>query len=367
MNKYIVNKNLNIIFVRLTLKSEFMKTKNLLLIFPFIFIALSLVSTTSCKKDDGGTDSVTGWKALGTLDIANVYDLYIDKAGMLYAAGAFKNAAGKYYVAKWDGSKWSEVGTLNINDNVLAITGDASGNLYIAGLFTDSNGEYVLRWNGSSWTNIGYTSGGSGYISTLCTDAAGILYAGSDTHVGKWSGGGWTSLNMTGFMHWVNAVFIDKGGNLIVAGGSYTAGTGGAVAKWNGNGWTELGTLNTYEQAYTLCNDASGNLYAGGGFDPQSGYVVKWNGTAWTNLGLNGNSQVNSICTDTKGNLYAGGSFYNSKNKFYVAKWDGTAWSDLGLDAYAGINKLIHSNGKLYAAGSLAFILNSGHYIAVYN
>lgn len=300
---------------------ELMKIKNLVLIFPFILIGLCLVSTNSCTKDNGGADSSTGtgWKALGNLDIANVYDLYIDKSGILYAAGAFKNAAGNHYVAKWDGSKWSEVGILNINSNVLAISGDANGNLYIAGLFTNSNNdEYVLKWNGTSWIDIGYALGGSDFITTLCTDAAGNLYSGSDTHVAKWSGGSWTKLNMTGFNHWVNTVFIDKSGSLIVAGGSYTAGTGGSVAKWNGNGWTELGTLNTYEQAYTLCNDANGNLYAGGGFDSQSGYVVKWNGSSWTNLGLNGNSKVNSICSDTKGNLFAGGSFYNSKNKFYV-------------------------------------------------
>ncbi|MGE5457892.1 MAG: hypothetical protein ACM3RX_06020 [Methanococcaceae archaeon] len=342
--------------------------KNKRLILPAILSGLMMFSAGSCTKDDGNTDTGTGWSALGNLDLANVYDMYVDKTGNLFVAGAFKNAAGNHYVAKWDGTKWSEVGTLNINDNILAICGDANGNLYIGGLFTNTAGqEYVAKWNGSTWTNIGYTAEGSDMILSLRTDAAGNLYGGSDTKVSKWNGSTWTKLNMTGYNHWVNTLFIDASGNLYTGGGSFTAGTGGCVAKWNGNGWTEIGSLNTYEQAYSICTDASGSLYAAGGFTSQSGYVVKWNGSSWTNLALNGNGRVNSICTDSKGNLYAGGSFYNSKNKFYVAKWNGTTWTDLGLDAYSGINKLIHSNGKLYVGGFLAFILNSGHYVAVSN
>ncbi len=39
----------------------------------------------------------------------------------------------------------------------------------------------------------------------------------------------------------------------------------------------------------------------------------------------------------------------------------------MGLDAYSGVNKLIISGNNLYAAGFLEFILNSGHYVAVYH
>ncbi len=342
-----------------------MKTKNRIWIFSFMLMGMVLMFTNSCKKDSSSSSTTNGWSALGDRDLNDVRDLYLDKAGNLYAVGFFKNSSDNYYVAKWNGSSWSEVGTLNINGSIFAITGDANGNLYIGGSFTDANGSYyVAKWNGSTWTNIGYTAS-SGDILPLCNDAGGYLFAGGDTRVFEWNGSSWSALNMTGYDHWVNTLLVANG-SLYVGGGAFTAGTGGCVAKWNGNGWSTIGDLNSYEEAYTLCTDVNGNLYAGGGFDFQSGYVVKLNGSSWTNLGLNANDMVKSICTDGKGNLYAGGSFYNSSNKFYVAKWDGSSWTDMGLDAYSGINKLVYSNGSLYVAGLLEFILNSGHYIAVY-
>ena len=99
------------------------------------------------------------------------------------AAGAFKNSSGNYYVVKWDGSKWSEVGTLNINDNIYAICGDSNGDLFIASAFRDANDKYyVLKWNGSTWTNIGFYQD-YGNVLTLCTDASGNLYAGTGVWV----------------------------------------------------------------------------------------------------------------------------------------------------------------------------------------
>jgi len=269
-----------------------MKKKNRIWICPLMIMGMLLMLTNSCKKDDENTNPTNGWSALGgKQDIFGVSDMYVDKSGNIYAVGSFKNSSGNYYVAKWDGSKWSEVGTLDINDNIEAITGDANGNLYICGLFTNANDHhFVDKWNGVKWINIGEVDGGE----SLCADANNNVYAGTDTRVFKWNGNNWTALNMTGFVHWVNTLLTDASGNLYVGGGSFV-GSGGSVAKWNGNGWSEIGTLNTYEQVYSLCLDANGNLYAGGGFLDQSGYVVKWNGSNWTDLGLNGNGQVRSI------------------------------------------------------------------------
>ena len=115
-----------------------MKTKNIHWIFPFILVGMALLFANGCKKDDSNKNSgnpTTGWSVLGNLDVNGVYDLYMDKNGNLFAAGAFQNNSGNRYVAKWDGSNWSEVGTLDINGNIFAITGDASGNLYIGGQF----------------------------------------------------------------------------------------------------------------------------------------------------------------------------------------------------------------------------------------
>src|ERR1035437_5890920 len=186
----------------------------------FMLMGMVFLFTNSCRKDSGSSNSSSGWSALGNKDMYAVYSLYADKNGILCAAGAFTNSSGNHYVAKWDGSKWSEVGTLNINDNIFAICGDSKGNLYIGGSFTDSNGAYyVAKWNGSSWTNISFAPGG-GYILTLCTDASDNLFAASD-FVAKWDGNTWTRLNMSGYDHFVNTILIDASNNLYVGGGAF--------------------------------------------------------------------------------------------------------------------------------------------------
>ena len=353
--------------------------KNKIWFYPIILIGIVFLFTNSCKKDEQISNSTNDWFALGgKQDLNSVYDLYVDDTGNLYAAGAFKNSSGNYYVAKWDGNKWSEVGTLNINGNIFTICGDPSGNLYIGGAFTDSNrNTYVAKWNGTSWTNIGSTTSYSGYIHSLISDASGNIYMAADglnfdgtlngnVSVVKWNGSSWS--RMGSFLDtYINSLCIDGSGNIYAGGGGLSAApNGGYVAKWNGSDWDKTGDLDAYEEVYTLTADVNGNIYAGGGFNFQSGFVVKWNGSNWTDLNLNGNDDVKASCMDTKGNLYTGGSFNNSDNKFYVAKWNGSSWSDMGLNAYSGIYKLLYSNGYLYVAGNLEFELNSGHYIAAY-
>lgn len=367
-------------------------------------LAMIAVLFNSCKKDSsgGGNVSVNGWSALGNKqDLCDmtytgthgggVYDTYVDNIGNLYAVGSFKNGNGEFYVAKWNGSNWSEISvplSLANYTGIEAVTTDASGNLYVSCSYqhteTDSSTSYyyhVLKWDGSNWTNIGsshifdqgptwtlaITSGVE--LNKLCASPDGVLYGTNNTYVFKYNGSSWDTLTMNGFPHYVNDILIDASGNMYIGGGNLQAGV--EVAVWNGSGWSAMGDLNGSvtengnDAVYSLCKDGNGNLYAAGGFLEVAGYVVKWNGSAWENLNLNGNARVNSICTDAQGNLYAGG-WFNQNNKYYVAKYDGSSWSNMGLNAYAGINELGIEHGKLYAAGLLQNELNDGCYIAVH-
>ena len=350
-------------------KGGIMRKQNKILIFQFVLLGIILFFTNSCTNNN--PNPTLGWSALGNMDnLYRVNDLYIDSDGNLYAAGDFNNDIENVYVGKWDGSDWSEVGTLGtlgLNSSPLLICGDASSNLYVAGLFRNS--EYinrVIKWDGSNWSDLGSPTNGTAYLQDMVTDAGGNLFVGVDIRVFFWNGSSWEVKNMAGFSHWVNALLAHPDGNLYVGGGAFTGGFGGAVGLGNGDGWSYVGDLSSYEQVHTLCTDANGNIYAGGGFESQSGYVVKWDGTSWTDLELNANRKVNSICTDPDGNLYAGGDFSNSSNGYYVAKWDGSNWTDMGLKANSTVSKLTYSDGYLYVAGTLHGELNDGHYIAVF-
>jgi hypothetical protein len=91
-----------------------------------------------------------------------------DKTGNLYVAGLFTNDStthlkGRKFVAKWDGVQWSEVGNanskLNANEAITTMYFDSAENLYVRGGFTDSitytkGTKYIAKWDGLQWSKF---------------------------------------------------------------------------------------------------------------------------------------------------------------------------------------------------------------------
>ena len=312
---------------------------------------------------------------------ADIYSTIIDKAGNIYSAGAFTNSSGFYYVAKWNGTTWAELGTganaLKANNIIYALTTDNAGNIYAAGYFTNSSGNYyVAKWNGSSWDSLYDSSNpswGNGAILALSTDKNGNLYAAgglvdSNNHVYviKWDGTHWTSLGTDANAPngGIYTLAADQLGNIYAA-GLFTNGNSYYVAKWDGTTWSQPGnTDNSFNGIInTIIVDDSNNLYVTGDYDyeyPLSNishpYIAKWNGTKWsmdtTNLLL---GWRNTLALDKRGNLYAGGD--------HIIKWNGTNWVNLDkgnnapiftADSY--INSIvIDSLDNVYVSGTLKF------------
>jgi len=102
----------------------------------------------------------------------------------LYAGGYFTSAGGvpANYIAKWDGSAWSALGSgmggANPYVNALAVSGT---NLYAGGSFTTAGGvtaNYIAKWNGNTWSALG--SGMNSTVYALAVDASGHLFVGGD-------------------------------------------------------------------------------------------------------------------------------------------------------------------------------------------
>ncbi len=344
------------------------------------------------------------WSELGGTIAASFYSSYgiqtltTDGGGNVYAAGYFRNGIGKFYVAKWYGSGWSELGGTNNStfiNSISTLTADASGNMYAACNFTDVNGKYyVTKWNGSSWSKLGginaFTFDSS--IVTLTTDAGGNLYAAGEfrngnkkQYVAQWNGSGWSELggtNASTFNWRINTLTTDAGGNVYAAGGFSNGNGKQYVAKWNGSGWSELGGTNASafnNSILTLTTDNVGNVYAAGYFSNGNGkfYVAKWNGSGWSELGGTNastfNSYIHTLTTDAGGNVYTAGWFSNGNGKWYVAKWNGSGWSELGgtnastFYGHYGIKTLTtDAGGNVYAAGD--FTNSNGKcYVAKWN
>jgi hypothetical protein len=295
----------------------------------------------------------------------------------LYAAGAFTSAGGNLanYIAKWDGSSWSALGS-GISGAGGDIYGDDYGpsvsalamsgsTLYAGGIFYAAGGNSancIAQWDGSSWSPLGSgvsgaSSEGDGvgeyygpYVYALAVSGMGSnLYVGGnfDTPVpslAQWDGSSWSVLGlnlMEGVNGSVDALAVS--GSDLYVGGSFTTVPGiaaNSIAKWDGSSWSPLGAgmVGTYPYVYALAV-SGGTLYAGGYFTNAGGaaanHIAQWDGSSWSALGSGtsgGDNPYVSALAMSGNNLFVGGGFTNAGGSIvnYIAKWDGNSWSALG-------------------------------------
>lgn len=226
-----------------------------------------------------------------------------DNAGNVYASGLFYDANNKNYVAKWDHltNTWSELGTgsnalnpTNIPNGgatLKSIVVDNSGNVYAAGHFRNNNGNgsfYVAKWDGTTWTELGGTNSlnANGTINDLKIDAEGNIYAAGDftdiygsTGVAKWNHttNTWSMLGILNSNTTVESIALDANGVVYAPVYQYynLYPHVSLVARYNSsnNTWTEVdGSSNFFSyNILALATDAMGHLYAGGAFRDASG------------------------------------------------------------------------------------------------
>jgi hypothetical protein len=102
------------------------------------------------------------WKPLGKGLNGTVRSLVVFK-GQLYAAGTFTASGNEqcHYVAYWNGKKWNSLGDEKTGEGTnLYINGMLADKdyLYIAGSFTKAGNtpaKYVAKWDGKKWTAVG--------------------------------------------------------------------------------------------------------------------------------------------------------------------------------------------------------------------
>jgi hypothetical protein len=331
------------------------------------FTTAGPVSAPGIARWDGSS-----WSALGSGmggSYHSVLDLTVfDDGGgeALFAAGQFTTAGGinAKYIARWDGSSWSALGsgmggTQHPFVYALTVFNDGGGPaLYAGGGFTTAGGasaNYIAKWNGSNWSALGSGTDESVVALMVFDDGGGpALYAGGHfttaggagaNHIAKWDGSSWSALGSgtDGEFPYVYAltVFDDGGGPALYAGGYFTSAGGvGAnhIAKWDGSNWSALGsgTGGEFPHVYALMvfDDGGGPaLYAGGYFTSAGGvganHIAKWDGSSWSALGSGtggGVPYVHALSAFDGGSgpaLYVGGQFTIAGGNVspFIAQW----------------------------------------------
>jgi hypothetical protein len=361
----------------------------------------------------GAADGSVGpWSALGSDGAGNgalnnfVYAVAVSGTNV-YVAGAFSNAAGiaeADYVARWNGSAWSALGSngagngalVNASIRAIAVSGSS---VFVGGYFNNAAGiataDYVAKWNGSAWSALGSNGAGNGalnsavlalavdgpnlYAGGLFTNAAAVATA---DYVAKWNGSAWSALGSNGAGDGalasadVRALAIS--GTSLYVGGDFSdvAGiaTADSIVRWNGSAWSALGSNGAGDGAISAAYPsvstvmaigvAGADLYVGGIFSNAGGieaadHIAKWNGSAWSALGsVHGQGAlgpaVRTIAISGT-DIYAGGDFSVAAG-VRISRWNGSTWSPLAADGALGlvssVNTVAVLTDDLYLGGT---------------
>lgn len=275
-----------------------------------------------------------------------VYALATDAAGNIYAGGSFSEVNG---VPRRLLVKLSAAGDVDpdwnaspvIGSLVYALAIDASGNVFVGGLFFTIGGQSrsslaKLASTGSGAVDPNWNPGNTGPVYALAMDGTGNLFVGGDfTTVGGQSRRGLAKLSGSGAgaadPTWnpslsgpsrdlVNALALDADGNLF-AGGSFVSASGlgrSGIVKLSPAGVADP-TWNPSPNGsvVSLATDATGNVWVGGVFTSIGGlsrlHVAKLSGTgvgaADPGWNPSPDEPVGSITVDAGGNVYIGGLF----------------------------------------------------------
>ncbi|MCW5757427.1 MAG: hypothetical protein KIT54_09345 [Phycisphaeraceae bacterium] len=245
----------------------------------------------------------------------------------IYVGGTFTQAGGGpgNYIARWDGSQWSSLGS-GTNNTVLALASVDHGSgpvLYAGGLFTQAGGQpanRIARWNGSAWETV--AGGACSNVRAMAVIGPNLIIGDDFTHVGG-----------SGCFGGVDANHI---------------------ARFNGTAWSTLGN-GTNGSVYSLlvqANESGTTLFAGGGFtvagSVSANRVARWNGSVWSRVGAGFDGGiVQSLALldlglDGNPIAIALGSFTHSGGRTvnHIARWDGQSWRGLrhGSHGAVGVN-----------------------------
>lgn len=292
----------------------------------------------------------------------------------VYVGGSFTTANGApaNYLAKWNGTSWVSVGT--VNNRVVALK-VYNNELYLGGNFTNINGvtgaSYLAKWNGTTFSTVG---GGSNFFNTVVafevynnelyiggyfTGGGGV--SGAD-YIVKYNGSTFSLVGPASSLNSQVRALAVYGSDLYI-GGNFTN-TGGFICvffvRWNGSAFSvPAGNPNAFNGQVLALAVYSGKLYIGGGFTGNVGVrLVSWNGTAYATLsGTNLNNEVNALISHS-GSLYIGGNFsdaFGITGASDLVRYDGTSFYAVGaanaFNSTFGVLAFATNNSTLYIGG----------------
>lgn len=313
------------------------------------------------------------WSNLGPPDAAGIYtnirDIKVGPDRKVYVCGDFLNfdsIAAADYIARYDPvtDTWEALGTPNIGaslNSILKMVFAGNKDLYVVGDFVDLAGidgaNYIARWDGSNWSAVGSPSTGAtitdiraidygyrgriwvgGNFTNLAGIAAADYIAYYDIAANTWNAAGEAGANAA-----VDDIWARKNIDQVYATGAFTAIgsalTANRIAIRNTDGiWENMGTgldssgkrlLHTPQRVYV-----AGEFTNAGPISSQG--VAYWlTNHKWQPLGGGVDAAAYALAQKPTGEIIVGGTFdklwVDSEQDLdipaeSVGYWNGSAW-----------------------------------------
>lgn len=332
-------------------------------------------------KKEGGTDGNVEPVDCGTDAIGNIIVTgSFNNSGFAFGIDTMINTGnGDMFIVKYDSIGnllWAKSAGGTSNDGALGCSTDAGGNIFVTGVFKDTN----ITFGTTTLANAGnydlfivkYDSFGNELWAKSAGDSLNDLAYSCSTDANN-------NVIVTGDFNSANLSFGST--TLVNPGGSDIY-----VVKYDSNGnvlWAKSGAGNSFDGAASCSTDASGNIFVTGYFESSSLtfgtttltnsgsediFIVKYDSTGnvlWAK-GAGGNSQdlATSCATDINGNIIVAGRFYSSSISFgaitvgslgnwemFVAKLNGT----VGIEEFNSDNSINISPNPFSSQTTITF------------
>ncbi len=392
------------------------------ILYLFLFAAL-ILAISSCGGGGGGAptadndgtnqpieDTASGFTPINQGFNDQVISIQIanDGSGDIYVGGSFttynNSSASRLIRFNQDGTVDAEFQTgSGFNDHVMsvAVPADNSGDVYVAGTFSEYNGSRfppLIRLNRDGSIDNTFSPEVSGHLITMSADGSDDIYVARTDVLWRLNndgtldtafdiGTGFESASIHGPIINSIAPALDGTGDILIGGffDTYNGTSANNFVRLNSDGSIDssfiTGSGLNYEVYYIKpANDGSGDIYVSGGFDEYNGspssYIIRLNSDGSRDTQFTVSSEISGrfmsialIDGGTEG-LYVGGRnlYVGSGQRTSLVRLnnDGTlnngfrsSDSDFNNDVHT-ILTLGDGSGQIYVGGVFTLYKNSG-------
>lgn len=317
-----------------------------------VFLITNLITKAQWTELNGTTKVSQPYNSIGSGAA--------DSQGNVFAVLASSVQIGGFYLGKWDGVSWTEVGNSKSHarySHFTFVLPDNQGAVYSV-CFIDANTSAprvgIVKWDGS-----------------ICTEVISFNY---QTY-GIPDGYGPLSqipicFNKSGEMFFVTTKF-----NSMITKDTIIQ----TLYRWNN---TNLSIVYQSARPYSFGNveirdiqcDSQASIYASGDFKNSEGYtVVKWNGTTWNEVvgtnSLKTFDRIIGLCIDNRDHIfaYAEGCDDRENKNIHFSEWNGSQWVNLTSPPSLDINWCRGVDGMSTDANSNFYISARSYDQQTYN